>query len=795
MKKFRKLLVSLLAIALVISASCVVAFAEGGSAITDGEIEELVKIYGDRIFCAEDFESASSIRSDSDIVDEGGVITELVSVGGSTVAKLVGAASDNKDVVISANPGANVGGVVFEMKLAASGGVFNFYVGGQSVSGDQLANTLLVSLNFSDENGSVLVQKFGLYGLPVTETVDGASLVKNAWYSVRIIYDATTATYTVTLVQTTDASGAALTESVSYEIELPGVFKTVNSAKFAVSGTTIANQEIYLDDLYFYAGNAVIDLAASEAKLGDAIIRLTEKLDAASAKDKAGIVDMLNLIVTERAFASVEYTEQIKYAKLKLAEYFVNEYKKIVNSYNAGDMYGERIERIAEIEHAYGIIPEIPSYTAEEDAEAYALSLTVSDTKAVAFGTYNAIVSEIEHAASESVKFIKYLADKQIRSNRYDQLKEWIDEASKFEMDPTFSAVVVEEGKEVVYDITESYNNYLRLLSKLERLVDACETFIECVEIIKSDEYSFAEKYSAYEIANAVRFLDIEYTYYYETENEDGTVTRVYPLRDVEGVDEVTGETVVISKGALSLFAELSVDIQETEKVCVNFITAITDAKSSTNVSGLDMGLEKAARYDMEGNDPEKIYLELSYPGVAEAIADYKALCEKRVAEEEIAVKFVAAVDVMRAAKDKASLKAAMAEAAKLRENILDGYDGYSDALAYFLDTEATLLYNETNAKNFIALVNSIATATTYVEKYNIMKSAKAYLPVLDMEIEGVAMARAMLSASIQAYNTEMQKTNEEFEDVIGETAKMASAVAPTDAYLRVVAIIKKIFE
>lgn len=797
MKKIEKLLVSLLAIALVISASCVVAFAADDSpAITDSEIEGLVKIYGDDIFCAEDFESASSIRSDSDIVDESGIIRELVSDGENTVAKLVGAASGNKDVVIAANPGEDIAGIVFEMDVAASGGVFNIYVGGQSVSGDKLSNTLLVSFDFSAENGSILVQKFGLYELPVIEALEGVSLVKNAWYSVCVIYDASTSYYTISLVQTTDEAGVALAEPISYSVELPGVLSTVSEAKVAVSGVTMAEQTAYVDDLYLYAGNAVIDFAAKEAMLGAAVVRLVEKLDAAAANQKAAIVEKLETIVIDREFASVEYADDIKYAKLKLAEYFTEEYKKIVNSYNGGDLYEERVARIAEIELAYDFIPEIPEYTEEENAAAYALALAVSDTKLSAFSTYNMIIADFNYTTSESIEFIKYLADKQLRTNRYDLLKEWIDTASKYEIDPTFKAVVVEDGVSVAYDIAKSYENYLHLIHKLETLSDSCETFIECVDIIKDLERSFSERYAAYALAMTVRFLDVEHTYYYDVENEDGSITRVYPLRDVVVENEQTGELEVISKGALSLFDEFSVGIQEIEKVCVNFIAAISDAKSATNISGLDLGLSKAEKYDMEGNDPTKIALEFGYPGVTEAVADYKALCEKRVVEAEAAEKFVAAVELVRAAKDKSALQAAMSEAAKLLpKNILDGYDGYSDAIAYYSDIEATLLYNETNASNFIALVNSLATATTYVEKYNIMKAAKAYLPELDMEIEGVALAKAVLSANIQAYNVEMQKTNDAFDEVVGETAKMASATVPTDAYLRVVAIIKKIFE
>ena len=63
------------------------------------------------------------------------------------------------------------------------------------------------------------------------------------------------------------------------------------------------------------------------------------------------------------------------------------------------------------------------------------------------------------------------------------------------------------------------------------------------------------------------------------------------------------------------------------------------------------------------------------------------------------------------------------------------------------------------------------------------------------MTVEGVSMANAVLSASINAYDTEMQKTNEAFDAAVCEAAKIASAAAPTDAYLRVVAIIKKIFD
>ena len=814
MKKFRKLLISLLAIALVISAGSVVAFAaDDGPAISDSDIQRLVELYKKGVFTAEDFESDSNIRSDSDIVDGSGVVAGLESIGDNTVVKLSGADTDNKDVTITARPETAIDGFVFSMRVAADGGVFNIYASGVSASGDKFSNTQLVSLDFS-ENGGVSVQKFGLYEMPVLEVLPDVALVKGAWYSLTFIYNASSATYKLELVQTTDADGATLDESVVYTTELPGALKSIDGAKVAVSGTSVAGKTIYLDDIYFYEGTELVDYAASEAQLGAAVISLTEKLDSAAANKKAGIVEKLQLFVQERAFEASAYAKEVKFAKLKLAEYYTNVYKSVVDSYNAGDTYLERVARIAEMELAYENIPEIPVYTAQEDAEACEIMVNVSDTLAATVTVYDAIAFDLEYVAGQSVAFIDYMAAVQTTSNRYEKLEIWTKEASEFDFDPTFYAEIVKDGKKVLYDMTVPYQSYVNMVRKYNSIAADCEKFIASVNIVKDLSADFIDRYNAYKTAISVRFLDVEYTYYYfetvsyaltrvaedgadatlgtiageyiatnvygdkftviitdsETEktisfttahgeeivwnyeitddgiklydgeveitdpalgsvilSDDGAVTELYcntkvhPLRDV--VDE---DDNVTHAGYITLFSELRVEIEEIEKNCVGFIAAVADAKASTNVSSFDLCIAKAERYDILGNDSTKIALELSYPGVLEAIADYNYLYDKRINDEIKAQKFVDAVELVKAAKDKAEIKAAMANAANyLPENILDGFDGYSEAISYYSDLEATMLYNESNAKNFIALVNSLSGASTYKEKYDIIKAAK----------------------------------------------------------------------
>ncbi len=803
MKMFKKLLISLLTVALVVSASCVVAFAADGdgAAITDGDIDSLAKIYGGGIYCAEDFESASSILYDSDIVDEDGVISELVDIGGNTVAKLVGAASGNKDVAVTARPAGNIAGFVFEIRVAAGGGVLNLYASGETASGDVLSNTPIASLDFSADAesgdvGSVSIQNFGIYELPVMEKIPGVYLVKDAWYSIRLICKSANSPCTLELIQTTDAAGGELDEPVVYTVTSANALKTISGAKFTVAGTAIADKTLYIDDLYFYEGTSVIDLAAKEAQLGAAIVKLVEKLDTAPEDEKADVVSLLELFVNERGYDSVEYGADVKYASLKLAEYYTDKYVNVVYSYNSGDKYVERVDKLAEIVLAYGELPEIPSYTAEEDAEAYELALEIEQSRAAAVVLYNAMVRDINRVAQQSQEFIDYISDKQVRSNRYDLLKEWTEAASAYEIDPTYYANVVkadDKGGEitVLYDMTKPYEDYLHMLYKLELLGNSCESFLEYVDIMSDPETSFVEKYNAYLKAAGIRFLDTEHTYYYEGENGE----RVYPLRDSVVVDEITGEEIEV-KGAISVYSELALWVQSVEKTCENFIAAISDAKNATNVSALNLALAKAERYDMSGGDSTKIALEMTYPGVIEAIDDYNELYDRRTNEEIIAQRFVEAVDVLRAAKDKAAIALAMQNAkAVLPEGILDGYDGYSDALAYYLEVEANSVYNESTAKTFIALVNSIATATDYAQKYDIMKAAKALIPELDESIAGVSMAKAVLIASIQSYDVDMQSATDEFDEVVAQSASIASVIVPTDVYLRVAAIIKKIFE
>ena len=52
-----------------------------------------------------------------------------------------------------------------------------------------------------------------------------------------------------------------------------------------------------------------------------------------------------------------------------------------------------------------------------------------------------------------------------------------------------------------------------------------------------------------------------------------------------------------------------------------------------------------------------------------------------------------------------------------------------------------------------------------------------------------------MLDAAIQAYDAAIEAANADFDKTVGDSSKIASAVAPSDAFLKVVAIVKKIFD
>lgn len=783
MRKTKRFLILIFAFALALSLTAVTAFADGGAAPTDSEIGDLIRIYSEDVYYAEDFEEDGSIRTLSSLVDNGGAAEGVVTVGGNRVLKLVGAPSENEDVYLDASSAGDAAGFVFETRIAANGGVFNVYVSGKNEIGESFSSMLLLSLDFT--GGSVVAHRSGAYGMPVTEELDGVSLVPGAWYSVSVIYTAKTASYKLSITQTTSASGETLATPVSITAELSGILTSLTGAKVALAGATIDNRTVYLDDVYLYRGTAHVDYEAVEEKVGAAVASLVERLeDSTDEAERISLIEKLEFFVLHGDARSAEYAEAVKYSRLRIVEYYVNEYAKLVKSYNRGDKYVERVLKIELMDIAKAQIPEAPVYSADD--EIYELAASVERTLVSMENAHSLHKTELQRRASESERFIEYMSDKKTRNNCYEEIEEWVRVAGAFGFDPTY----YNESDGEVKDITDFYNAYVILLGKVLSQKNDHEAFIRYVDEMEAAA-TFTELYAAYLGASDIRFFDVRYTYYVMSENASGEQVKIYPMRDTLDADGS-----VVAKGYLTRYNEIARAVQTTEKACVNFIACIADAKTATNLSALNVALGKAELYDMADNNSALIALEFEYPGVTEAVAEYAALIAKRNAEAELARAFVAAVELVRGAKDKATVKELMTAAAQKRpEGILDGYEGYSEALVYYAEIEATYLYGERIAAEFIALVNELSAAVGYREKYDLIKAAKECLPRLDYSMDGVLAAKALLDANISLYNSAAEKSNEEFTQTVATSAKIASTPSPTDAFLRVVAIIKKIFE
>ena len=784
MKNMRKLLVLLLAVSLALCATAVMAFADGDeTVVTDAEIESLVELYKSGIYYAEDYEDDTSISSDSGINDNSGIAEIVTDSEGNNLLKITGKASANDDVSIVANLASGISGFVYSGDIFADGGIFNIYVSG-SDENETFENIPLVSLNFSE--GAVYIQTAGAYGMPVMQKLSDVSIGSGVWYNVTALYDASENSCTLVIEQAADSEEDATVCSLSFDT----VFKAVTGAKVSVAGATIANKTLYFDNVYFYEGSEVKDLALAEASIGPVVSKIVEKIGAADDEETALLVDMLNLLIQERNFKADAYEDVIKYANLLIAEKYIYDYVDLVYSYNSGDLYAEKVARVEKMMAIRDMIPEIPEY--DETEEQYEKMQVAKSAKLKADTEYLMITISLDKLKRESEKFIRFMYDKDSRNNRYSDIKSWLDVAGTYEFDPTFELpveVVIKEtvnGVEVerteIHYMDVSLEKYLHLITKEQLVREASITYMDYVTVMIDENVSFEERYDAYSKAAAIRFIDAENTFSYVKKfvNEDG---------------ETVEETVYLQT-YVDAYNVVYKEILDIEKVCRNFISAVADAKNAIDINNLNIALAKAEKYDMTGENDDKIKIEFSYPGVSEAILDYNMLCEKKVTEQNQANEFIAAVELIKAANDNDSLKAAIAAArAILPHGILTGYEGYSEALSYFSSVESSLIYNESYANRFIEIVNSLNSIPMGKEKYDAIAEANDCYAHITDEVEGVAAAKAVLAAAIQMYDAEMSAENASFEKAVSKSVMIASAVAPSNAFLRLVAIVKKMFE
>lgn len=283
---------------------------------------------------------------------------------------------------------------------------------------------------------------------------------------------------------------------------------------------------------------------------------------------------------------------------------------------------------------------------------------------------------------------------------------------------------------------------------KAERMVADVNAFVTAVDKMEAAT-TFGPLFLAYVEANA------SYTKY-------GTDAVINP-----DLDNSTKENL----GTKIAFYESKVDeILATAFICDEFNRIIKEATISSYYTTLVGELEEAAVVRAQFGE-----YEMDYPGIAESVATYEAFVAA-VAETKSAVEaYINAVNAIATKTTFADKKAAITAAIALKaEGDVLGMEGVVEANIALTAAEAEINFLEGNSTTLISLVEQIKAATTLSEKRELIQLANAAAENAEDTYTGVSAAKADLATAIAAFEADVAAANAALDSAL----KSAQAIA-----------------
>ncbi|MBQ1260755.1 MAG: hypothetical protein IIX96_01940 [Clostridia bacterium] len=743
MKTFKKILVCLAILALLIPCVAVAASAEDGGAepapLT--ELEKILAIYQNDLYMVEEFSKAA--LGDYAGVTKGGtgVSASIVAEAGNNVLKIAGGDLPFlDDSYIEGTLAEDISGFVIEFDVkagdsATAGTTVKLLVTGKDSHGTEMVNATFLSLDFNSVTTQVLAHVPGTTGTAEVFVCEDFNPTPAAWYTVSVIYDNETATYSFSIVNKADSTDAYVSES-----GLPSVFNSVSSAKLSVDGNTMTSKATYFDNVFFYGGNVRHNMSDLEVRTNNAIVELLAVIDNAekTAEEKEAALASLDLIVMQRGFTSdvTAYKKNISAAKTKIANYFIAGFEEVVNTISAKNTYEQRVETLAAAKVYLDRIPDLAGVSGV-DTDAYAALVAKYDKEN----------SEVTRIGEDSRAFVELFEAADVTTTDYLQLKAWRLEADALKYDLTYPGVL------------DLYPYYEKLVDKIKSIETKGAAFIEMVNAMLAEEENFAKRYEYYLAAKEYYFVNTSY---------DGLGDAIVKLQSVEA------EIVAIAK------------------YCNDFIVLVDNADGAISIAVRTEYLANAKAY-IDGIDGQT--LNMTYAGMTEKVERYNKLVEELATYNTVAAEFIASVELIKDDLTHAEKKAAIAVAQeKMPASILDGIEGLNAALIKLSNADSDVKFIESYAQRFITLVNSAQNAETLKERYGFLKEARKYADAKEF-IDGVTEAKTKLETLLSAYGQSVTAHNEGFASTVQTTAKMVYTAAPAAHMGKVFAIIVKFYE
>ncbi len=843
MKNFKKLSILLLSIVMVFSCFAVLALAEeNAEAAKIAEVESLLEYYDEEgIYICDAFDGANG---DGTIVFAPDSEGEYVTVDGRTVWS---AALDGANVLYSPS-------ILLPEDYANVVFVYAFCVDADAENEDKG----YLALEFSgDSTTAALTEGQSVFVLDYKEgkayfasmnantelsryEIEGFVPENGVWYTLSMIYNRKTNTFDGMIA----AEGE---EGYAFKYQMVGIYEldeiAFRSRNKGNKDVTVSWDQLEIYEGTFYRSN----IAEKRQKELDSkvLAAMREYVATESQALKQAILSTLDALF-DLGYAPIagsdteEYFEEAQFAQ-ELAVYYWDQFSTKVNAFDDTLKYAARYQNLVSAK--------------AEDAQFPAKPGGVAQT------TYDAVIAKYnaERAALAEIAEYSTALLEAVRANTgamdYEELLAWLldFEAARENLlrkdgsyDDTYSGVAV------ALDI------YREAFDRFATLKNLSLNFIAAVEEMRrANPTDFGAKYSAYVLAKSIvedpmfALIEDSYTatfsfaedgsyviydgkeyailsvaengksavvsinalpYTVSVKNHkltvvgEGMTIEFKPYGDFNDGTALTGDwvaSVTVSEALVNYNSRADFIITGAE-TCDSFINAVNAALRATGYVGrVNKRDEILSAYSAireasfgEGKDY------YGYAGLAAAISNFDAFCEKIDIDKANADTFINFTLQLKSATAyldiKAIVEAAAPYAALLNEN-MDDYENeistLMDASNSFYSKQTFIETTENNAQIFVKNVEDAALAVTLEDRLSFLRAAQAIYASIPEGVVGFAEAKEIFEQEKQSYLSDAAAMNAVAEQEGAKAVQVAFSNLKSAVAQKVAFIVKKIYE
>ncbi len=776
MKMAKRILVGLLALAMLVSAFAFAALADEAATDEPGTentpetsgidltpFEQMLEYFEQPILFDDDFSAYEAGTAYADAV----LGKTATNKAGSQTATIVAADGVNHLTFASTATMLNNGDVFLNWDAAEKAlddFALDMVIGGNNlakifVSSKALGTSLNVEgtalVNLQFKAGKV-VYAVGASSTATLTDESGAEFAVNTTgkYRVVINYSARLGTYSLKVVDI--ASGA---EASASNIAVP--VTDLMNVKIGCNKTEIAKAKIDIYSIKAVGGTFLRDTSeqakidVTEAAIAD--MKVAFDADGISFEDKLAIATIAGKIKSYGYEPATEDTiEALGYLVESSVTLYAEKIGECVDNIVDDAPYADRLANVEAYANYVDLLPdEYAEIVDEQTAEIITGYLN----------DYSDEVAFLEAAKDQSEKFVAALEGVDASSNDYVYLVSYYDSAK--DLTPYMGC----DGVPAAY---EAYN---AISKKVAAIRNGVEEFIGYVEILADDSKSFTERYDAYVNTLATRLFR-------EDAKNPGEL-----LENIVGVSTYVDEDGNTALEIDSDYLEVRAFMVEIVTVCDNFITKVKSAEYANYINAKEAFLAEAAEIIDDVVD--------DYAGVVDAKELYTTVSADILAKKTAAQAYIDAVNALDGLSGDA-LTAAIANAEELRKtgDIL-GVDGVSEANKKFVQISSEVILEQMSNNYFISVVEKMADAIAKI-RFELIIEAKALAADVSDSFSGVADAKSDLDANIAEHNAIAQAFNSQFAAVNSVATTMVSGAAQNVAFEnivgRVIALIRGLF-